>query len=232
VTRSALVVRGGWSGHSPVETTDLFIPYLERNGFTVDVADSPEPFADEALMAGTDLIVLCFTMGTIEPKQANGLSAAVRAGTGLAGWHGGIVDAFRGSLTYLHLLGAQFVAHPAKPPEELVVPDVAENYFRTHRVAIRPEAATHPIVDGIEDFELTTEHYWVVTDAYLDVLATTTMPARDGDPWNRPVTMPAIWTRNWGAGRVMVATPGHDVGVLRHPSVKTVIERGMLWASR
>jgi type 1 glutamine amidotransferase len=156
----------------------------------------------------------------------------VQAGTGLAGWHGGIVDAFRQSPTYLHLLGAEFAAHPAKPPGEIVEPGAPSNYFLPHRISIRPEAAGHPIVAGLADFELITEHYWVVTDAYLDVLATTTMPARPGDPWDRAVTMPAVWTRTWGAGRIMVATPGHDLGVLRHPSVRTIIERGLLWSSR
>ena len=64
------------------------------------------------------------------------------------------------------------------------------------------------------------------------VLATTTQAARPGDPWNRPVTSPAIWTRSWGQGRIFVATPGHSLDVLDHPSVRTVVERGLLWAAR
>ena len=28
MTRSALVVRGGWEGHHPVEATELFLPFL------------------------------------------------------------------------------------------------------------------------------------------------------------------------------------------------------------
>jgi type 1 glutamine amidotransferase len=41
-----------------------------------------------------------------------------------------------------------------------------------------------------------------------------------------------VWTRAWGKGRVFVATPGHSLPVLRDTSVRTIIERGMLWASR
>ena len=26
--KTALVVRGGWDGHQPIEATELFIPYL------------------------------------------------------------------------------------------------------------------------------------------------------------------------------------------------------------
>ena len=85
---------------------------------------------------------------------------------------------------------------------------------------------------GLEDFELDTEQYWVLADDYNDVLATTTLAARPEDPWHRPVTAPAIWTRSWGAGRIFVATPGHSLDIVDHPTVRTVIERGLLWAAR
>ena len=43
-------------------------------------------------------------------------------------------------------------------------------------------AAEHPITQGISDFELTTEQYWVLHDDYNDVLATTTQAVREWDP--------------------------------------------------
>ena len=54
----------------------------------------------------------CYTQGVATDEQVLGLSAAVANGTGLAGWHGGIVDSFRGSPDYLHLTGGQWAAHP------------------------------------------------------------------------------------------------------------------------
>src|SRR5688572_9464489 len=93
-TRRALIVRGGWDGHQPVEATELFIPFLEANGFSVRVEESPAIYADAAELAATDLIVQATTMSTIEAEQTAGLRAAVEAGTGLAGWHGGIADSF------------------------------------------------------------------------------------------------------------------------------------------
>jgi type 1 glutamine amidotransferase len=95
-----------------------------------------------------------------------------------------------------------------------------------------PSAADHPITHGLSDFDLVTEQYWVLTDDYIDVLATTTQSVREWDPWTRPVVSPAIWTRRWGKGRIFVCTPGHRVEVLKDPNVRTIIERGMLWASR
>ncbi|MGI4896006.1 MAG: ThuA domain-containing protein [Janthinobacterium lividum] len=228
--RQALVVRGGWDGHMPVEATDEFIPHLEANGFTVRVEDSPKVYADAAFMAGVDLVMQCNTMTTIEQDEFEGLRSAVEAGTGLAGWHGGIADSYRNTADYLHFIGGQFACHPGKAPEERTG-EQSDNYM-PYRVEMLPAAAEHPITQGIGDFDLVTEQYWVLTDTYIDVLATTTQAVRAWDPWNRPVTSPAIWTRQWGEGRIFVATPGHNVDVLRDDNVRTIIERGLLWAAR
>jgi len=228
--RRALVVRGGWDGHHPVATTELFIPHLRDNGFEVQVEESPAVYADAATMAATDLVVQCNTMNTIEKDQLEGLMTAVEAGTGLAGWHGGIADSYRNSSDYLHLIGGQFACHPGKAPEERTG-EQSDNYV-PYRVEMLPAAKSHPITQGIEDFDLVTEQYWVLTDDYIDVLATTTQAVRAWDPWTRPVTSPAVWTRQWGEGRVFVATPGHNPTVLADDNVRTIIERGLLWAAR
>jgi uncharacterized protein len=138
----------------------------------------------------------------------------------------------RSSTDYLHLIGGQFATHPSKREGECVTPSSQENNYLPHKIEICPDAADHPIVAGVVDFELETEQYWVLTDDYNHVLATTTHPARDDQPWHRKVTCPAVWTRRWGRGRIFVATPGHQPDILRHESVRTIIERGLLWASR
>jgi len=226
--RNALVVRGGWEGHAPVEATDLFIPFLTGQGFTVDVAGSPEVYADPAL-GDRDLVVQCFTMGTASHEAVAGLRAAVAGGTGLMGWHGGIADSFRASADYLQLIGGQFTCHPSKHPD--ACHGGQEDNYLPYTVDI-PADATHPVVAGLASFPLETEQYWVLTDAYCDVLATTTHPTAPWHPWHRPVTVPAVWTRAWGHGRVCVVTPGHSLDVLLDPNVRTLIERGLLWSSR
>ncbi len=217
-SRQAVVVRGGWEGHSPVEATDRFIPFLKRHGFGVAVHDSPEVYADQATMAATDLVVQCYTQGEATDEQVLGLSAAVAAGTGLAGWHGGIVDSFRGSPDYLHLTGGQWAAHPGG--------------FVKYEAVVVAEQATHPIVAGLDRFVLDTEQYWVLTDDLNEVLATTTFPVDDETPWREELTCPAVWTRRWGAGKVFVSTIGHKLEDLDIPDVRTLTERGLLWASR
>ncbi|MFG2961333.1 ThuA domain-containing protein [Streptomyces sp. NPDC048291] len=226
----ALVVRGGWEGHQPVQATELFIPFLEHGGYDVRVEETTEVYADTAVMSATDLVVQCITMSEISPEQVTGLSRAVASGTGFTGWHGGIADSFRASSDYLHLVGGQFAAHPGEDP----CPSRGEGGggHPFHTIDITDLGRTHPVTRGIDDFALRTEQYWVLHDDLIDVLATTTHPQRLSQPWHRPVTSPAIWTRSWGEGRIVVTTPGHSLDVLEHPSVRTVIERGMSWATR
>lgn len=230
VNKTALVVRGGWDGHQPVQATDLFIPHLRGSGYDVRVEDSPKIYADAEYMAGVDVIMQCMTMSTIEPAELAGLRSAVEAGTGLAGWHGGIADSYRNSSDYLHFIGGQFACHPGNHPDQRTG-EQSDNYV-PYAITMTPAAAAHPITAGIEDFQLVTEQYWVLTDSYIDVLATTTQPVREWDPWTRPVSSPAIWTRQWGQGRIFVTTAGHHVDILQNSNVKSIIERGLLWASR
>ncbi|MGI5215208.1 ThuA domain-containing protein [Plantactinospora sp. CA-290183] len=225
--RSAVVVRGGWDGHVPVPATELFIPFLRGRGFDVTVHEDLDVYADAERMAAADLVVQCWSIGTITDGQAAGLAAAVRAGTGLAGWHGGIVGAFHHG-GYQQLTGGVFVHHPAG--------------FVDHELTVLPERADHPVVAGIASVALHTEKYWVLTDPLNDVLATVTFdpepvgPAgggsAEGAPWRRPVTLPAVWTRSWGAGRVFVSTVGHKLDDLALPPIRTITERGLLWAAR
>jgi type 1 glutamine amidotransferase len=218
-TRQALIVRGGWEGHSPVEATERFIPFLKEQGFAVETHDGPEVYADVERMAATDLVVQCYTQGEATEEQVLGLSAAVAAGTGLAGWHGGVCDSYRGSPDYLHLTGGQWAAHPGG--------------FVQHDVRVLPEKADHELMTGLNPvWSLDTEQYWVLTDELNEVLATTTFGVRDDTPWRQEVTCPAVWTRVWGQGRVFVSTIGHKLEDLDHPDVRTLTERGLLWASR
>jgi type 1 glutamine amidotransferase len=217
--RSALIVRGGAAFHDPAGTTDSFLPFLAAQGFEVTIADDLAVYDDTALLRHSDLIVNCWTAGDGEltPDRAANLSAAVRAGTGLAGWHGGIVAAFT-DRHYQWLTGGWFTCHPGD--------------FAPHTLTVLPGHADHPIMAGLSEIELNTERYWVLTDPLNDVLATITFPVEDGQPWSRPVTHPAVWTRQWGSGRVFVSTVGHHLPDLDVPEIRQLTERGLLWAAR
>ena len=69
-------------------------------------------------------------------------------------------------------------------------------------------------------------------DDLIDVLATTTHPTAALAPVAPADHLAGDLDPAVGRRRIVVTTPGHSLDVLEHPSVRTVIERGMLWASR
>ncbi len=99
--------------HMPVETTDLFVPFLRDNGFEVSVSDSTAVYADESVMADVDLIVQVVTMSTIADDEFAGLQRAVSAVPGSRGGTVGIADAFRNTADYLHMVGGSSPTTPA-----------------------------------------------------------------------------------------------------------------------
>jgi type 1 glutamine amidotransferase len=215
MTKRALVVRGGWDGHVPVPASDKYAAVLKDDGYDVTVSDTLDSYLDEESLAATDLIVQCWTSGQLTGHQITGLTTAIRAGTGFAGWHGGIIDAFRTETRYQLLTGGQFVHHPRE--------------FTTYEVRT---VADHPIVAGIEPFTVTSEQYYLHMDPAVEVLAVTDYEDDPDNPELAGVVMPVTWTRHWGAGRVFVMAVGHRMADLEVPEVDLIIRRGMAWATR
>lgn len=217
-TKRALVVRGGWDGHVPVAAGDRYAAALKDDGYDVTISDTLHSYLDEDLLAVTDLIVQCWTMGQISGEQAAGLSRAVRAGTGFAGWHGGIIDSFRTETRYQLMTGGQFVHHPRG--------------FTTYRIRPLPERADHPVLAGIGPFTITTEQYYLHMDPAVDILAVTDYEHDPDHPELAGTVVPVTWTRRWGAGRVFVTAVGHNLDDLEVPEVDSMIRKGMAWATR
>lgn len=215
--KKALIVWGGWDGHEPEQVAGIFAGVLREHAFEVEVSDTLEAFADAEKLLGLDLIVPVWTMGTIEQKLVNNVSAAVQAGTGLAGCHGGMCDSFRNNVDWQFMTGGQWVAHPGNDGVEYKVEIIANS---------------SPLVEGIEDFYVKTEQYYLHVDPAVEVLATTRFPVVDGPHrLNKPVDMPVVWTKRWGVGRVYYNSLGHHADIVDLPPVKEMMTRGMLWAA-
>lgn len=214
----ALIVWGGWDGHQPKEVAAIFQDVLERESFEVEVSDSLQAFEDAEHLRSLDLIVPVWTMGRIEQALVNNVSAAVQEGVGLAGCHGGMCDAFRENVDWQFMTGGQWVAHPGNDGVE-------------YRVNLA--SPSNPLVDGIGDFDVKSEQYYLHVDPAVEVLATTRFPTVPGPhSLNRPVDMPVVWTKRWGVGRVYYNSLGHQANIVEMPQVKELMRRGFLWAAK
>lgn len=210
------MVWGGWEGHEPKACIELFAPFLVENAFEVTVTDDLGIYADTFRMRDLSLIVQCVTMGELTRAQEAGLLAAVSAGTGFAGWHGGLCDAFRNNPEYQFMTGGQFVAHPG---------DILE-----YKVHIKKPG--DPVMEGLANFTVESEQYYMHVDPGNEVLAATVFTGKHA-PWAKGIEMPVVWKRHHGEGRVFYSSMGHvaaDFG--RFPELRTIVERGMLWAAR
>lgn len=217
MSKKALFTWGGWEGHQPEQCAKLFAEELAREGYDVDVVDTLDCLADDAALAAQDLIVPCWTMSRLAPEQERGLLRSVKKGTGIAGWHGGMGDAFRTSTAFQWMVGGQFVAHPGGAID--------------YEVSIaRPE---DPIVAGLSDFSMHSEQYYMHVDPSNDVLATTRFSGEhERADWIAGTTMPVVWKRRFGSGRVFYSALGHDASDFEVPEAREIMRRGMLWATR
>jgi uncharacterized protein len=212
--KQALIVWGGWQGHEPESCAHIVRGMLQRHGFEVRLETGTAAFADPSLER-LDLIVPIYTMSKIEKEECANLSAAVRAGVGLAGFHGGMCDAFRDSVEYQFMTGGQWVAHPGG--------------IIDFRVDItRPD---DPVMAGLSGFSYRSEQYYMHVDPANEVLATTTFSGEHA-PWVEGVVMPVVWKRRHGAGRVFYSALGHVAAEFQVPEMATLFERGLVWAAR
>ena len=212
--KKALIVWGGWHGHEPEQGAHIVQEILQNQGFEVRVETQTAAFADPAL-AQLDLIVPIYTMSKIEKEECANLTAAVRSGVGLAGFHGGMCDSFRDSVDYQFMTGGQWVAHPGGVID--------------YRVNIcKPD---DPVMAGLSDFDYRSEQYYMHVDPSNEVLATTTFSGEHAQ-WITGVVMPVAWKRRHGKGRVFYSSLGHVAAEFQVPQMRTIFERGMLWAAR
>lgn len=219
--RKALIVWGGWDGHEPEKVARFFEGILHKEGFEVEVSNTLSSFEDAEKLKGLNLIIPIYTMSEITWDQLNPvLSAVGEHGVGMAGCHGGMCDAFRVSTEWQFMTGSQWVAHPGNDGVRYMVKIDRNN--------------PHPITDGIPDFEVVSEQYYLHTDPGNNTLAYTEFPTPGvtGPHTANPCKMPQVYTKMYGPGRVFYNALGHHCDVLEAPEPAEIMRRGFLWAAK
>ena len=215
MSRSALVVWGGWDGHQPAQSAALAAGMLRTEGFDVEVSDTLDAYLDVEKLRALNLIVPVWTMDDITGEQAGSLLGAVSSGVGIAGWHGCMADSFRQNTEYQFMVGGQWVAHPGG------IIDYTVNIINRE----------DPITAGLADFPVNSEQYYMHIDPRIEILATTTFSGEHA-PWTAGSVMPVVWKKHYGSGRVFYTSLGHNTKDLETPESGEILRRGMLWASR
>jgi hypothetical protein len=219
----ACISYGAYEGHTPAASSMMAQDLLEEAGYEVDMVTSLEVYDDKKYLDSIDLMVQCWTMGTIEDTELKTLITAVLDGLGFVGWHGGIIDSFHDKTEYEFFTGANFVAHLGGMVDFDV--DIVE------------DKKDDPIVAGLSGFHMKTEQYYINIDPGIiqgktgEVLCTSIVHNNLMD-WLDGVVMPMVYKRPWGEGKVFVASWGHTWEDFEVPEAKEILKRGMLWATR
>jgi type 1 glutamine amidotransferase len=202
-TYSALIIWGGWEGHDPERVASFVALHLSGLGCKVEVLAGVEGLVGRDLEQ-YDLIVPVWSLGIQHPAAQQAVLAAVEQGVGLAAFHGGI-DWFA-DREYARMIGGHFIFHPPSSQYWITVEDT-----------------THPIVQGIDSFEVDTEQYYFHLDPANHIITST----RFGE-----VYMPNTWIRTHGHGRVFYCSLAHTIEVLEEAPVRKLLLQGMQWAAR
>lgn len=212
--KKALIVWGGWEGHTPDRSAEVVRNLLEAHDFEVQVENSTSAYLDPAIHQ-LNLIVPMVTMSSIAKEEVENLCAAVKGGVGLGGFHGLMCDSFRNEVEYQFMTGGQWVSHPGN--------------IIDYRVNI--SKPNDPLVQNIGDFDYRSEQYYMHIDPANDVLATTTFDGTHCD-FIKGVVMPVVWKKVYGRARVFYSALGHSADEFAVPQMKEIVRRGLLWAAR
>ena len=212
--KSALIVWGGWEGHTPERSAAAVREILEAHDFNVRVETSTTAYADPAIH-NLNLIVPMITMSEIGKGEVENLCAAVKSGVGMGGFHGTMCDSFRKETEYQFMTGGQWVSHPGN------IIDYRVNITKPN----------DPLVKGIGDFDYHSEQYYMHVDPAVEVLATTTFDGTHCE-WIKGVVMPVVWKKVYGKARIFYSALGHTADEFASPQMRTIVERGLLWAAR
>jgi type 1 glutamine amidotransferase len=128
-------------------------------------------------------------------------------------------DAFRENVQWQFMTGGNWVSHPGGDGVEYMV---------------NIKNSSSPLVEGIQDFRVTSEQYYLHVDPAVEVLATTRFP-NPSITWfhssNREVDIPVVWTKRWGHGRVFYNSLGHHADIFDIPEALELMRRGFVWAA-
>lgn len=212
--KKILYVYGGWDGHEPKQSIDIFVPWLESEGAEIILTDNLDKYADKELMLSVDLIIQIVTMAKITEEQEKGLLEAVKNGCGFTGWHGGIGDSFRENTEYQFMVGGQWVSHPGGVID----------------YSVQVTDQTDEVTKGLKDFDMHSEQYYMQVDPNVKVLATTTFSG-DHAPWIEGCIVPVVWKKQYGNGRVFYSSLGHVMKDFEVPEALEIQKRGIRWAA-
>jgi type 1 glutamine amidotransferase len=194
---------------------DISFYSLFENQKDLEVTVNPHPSAfRRPLRKFADVLVL-YDLNDINEKEQQNLRGFLESGGGLVVLHHALADNWRWQWWNEEVLGSRYFLQPdgdtprSQPKEGEVL--------RVRRVA------SHPILEGVGDFEVSDESYkgmWHSPKAL--VLMETDNPNND---------KPVVWIGPWQKSRVVAIQVGHGPGAHNDPGYRRLVRNAILWTA-
>ena len=184
----------------------IYEKFLTEAGFEVMLTENRDDFKADALDPFD--VVVCYTTGeNLTEDQAQGLLHGIaNKGIGFVGTHSAS-DSFKETPGFINMVGGKFLSHPSFWP--LLTFKVLDHH--------------HPVVEGVEDFEMEEELYLMETYGHFDLLMST---------WWQGFERPITWVKPYGHGRVLYTALGHDKQQTENPNFQKIVVNGVRWAAQ
>ncbi len=201
--------------HEPDQCARIVGELLAKDGFQTEVTNDLG-ILGSAMLAEADLLVPVITGETLEKAQAAALSRSRARYSASAATMARLPPRSRKALLPLCL--GRHLGGPSRQYHRLSCPPVTRQ--------------DDPVMEGIADFDYRSEQYYLHYDPSVEILATTTFTG-EYDMAARNVTMPVVFKRHFGAGRVFYSALGHRAAEFDHPPLcRLSCAAALSWAAR
>ncbi|WP_154857540.1 PVC-type heme-binding CxxCH protein [Cyclobacterium xiamenense] len=188
--------------HNSEKLMPMLARHLFQKGINLTYTADPEDLNAENLRLYDGLMIYA-NHDEITADQEKALKNYVEGGKALIPIHSASF-CFRNSDWFVETVGGQFSSHGTGDFTATIVD------------------GTHPIMEGIEEFETWDETY---VHAQLNEDMTVLMERVDGEHRE-----PYTWVREQGKGRIFYTAYGHDERTWSQPQFQELVANGVLWA--
>lgn len=200
---NVMVMGGHTTGFHQFEIMGpIYRKFLTEAGFDVLITEDRQDFTPDRIKP-FDVIVDYTTGEDLTPDQAKGLLGGIIGGKGFVGVHSA-ADSFKATPGYINMVGGKFLTHPSFWPK------LTFNVKNRH----------HPVMDGIEDFQMEEELYLMETYGHFELLLSA---------WFKGFERPICWVKPYGHGRVVYTALGHAQQQTDNPNFQKLVVNAVRW---
>lgn len=198
-----ILILAGNDQYHPLEVlADMTEGWLRDEKFE-DITLSKDRAVITEILSQYDLLILAMTPSNLSPEEEKALVSFVGDGKKIMAIHSATVVSEENT-DYIDMIGGRFIHHS-----------------HHHEFKVKVADPGHPILAGIDDFEITDELYVLDRTPPASTVLLTAF-------WEDHA-QPILYIKAHGAGKVLYNALGHGPKAYENPNLKKLIIQGAKW---